>query len=135
MKLMTRDTDYAIRALVFMAQHKKEIVSVSRLVGALGIPRPFLRKLLQVLNNKGILKSYKGTGGGFILARPENKINVIDLIRIFQDDLSINECLFKKGICPEIRTCALRKKINSIKTYALSQLKPVTIAALLEEGG
>lgn len=134
MKLITRDTDYAIRALVFMAKHKKEIVSASRMVEALGIPRPFLRKLLQVLNNKGILKSYKGTGGGFLLAKADNKINVIDLIGIFQDDLSINECLFKKGICPNIRTCALRKKINNIKTYAVSQLKPVTIAALLGEG-
>ena len=56
MKLITRDTDYAIRALCFIARFKKKIVSVSELVKVLKIPRPFLRKILQTLNKKRILK-------------------------------------------------------------------------------
>ncbi|MCX5703980.1 MAG: Rrf2 family transcriptional regulator [Candidatus Omnitrophica bacterium] len=133
MKLITRDTDYAIRALGFIAKYKNKIVPASQLVKALKIPRPFLRKLLQRLNREGILKSYKGSGGGFLLARPGNKINIIDLIKIFQGELKLNECLFKKSICPNIKTCVLRKKINNIEKYVISQLKPITIATLLRE--
>ena len=56
MKLITRDTDYAVRALVFIAKQKEEIVSVRDLVEKLKIPKPFLRKILQLLNKKGLLK-------------------------------------------------------------------------------
>ncbi|MCX5702041.1 MAG: hypothetical protein NTW64_03570 [Candidatus Omnitrophica bacterium] len=44
MKLITRDTDYAIRALCYIAKNKNEIISVRELVTKLKIPRPFLRK-------------------------------------------------------------------------------------------
>lgn len=134
MKLITRDTDYAIRALGFITKYKNKIVPASQLVRVLKIPRPFLRKLLQRLNREGILKSYKGSGGGFLLAKPPNKINITDLIKIFQGELKLNECLFKKSICPNIKTCVLRKKINNIEKYVISQLKPITITTLLREG-
>jgi Rrf2 family protein len=132
MKLITRDTDYAIRALCFIAGLKKEIVSVSELVKELKIPRPFLRKILQILNKKGILKSYKGKGGGFLLSVSANKIFLLDLIEIFQGPLRINECLLKKIKCPNIKNCVFRKKITEIEKYVIKELKPITIGFLLK---
>jgi len=130
MKLITRDSDYAIRALCFIIKHKEKIVPVSELVKELKIPRPFLRKILQVLNKKGILKSYKGQGGGFLLAGPSNKIFLVDLIKIFQGPLRLNECFFKKMPCPNINTCTLRKKIKHIERFVIQELKSITIASL-----
>jgi Rrf2 family protein len=132
MKLITRDTDYALRAICFMVRHKKKIVAVSELVNKLKIPRPFLRKILQILNKKRILKSYKGSGGGFLLVKPPNKVFLVDLIEIFQGSLSLNECFFKKMACPNIRTCALKKKIDKIESYVIKELKSITIASLLK---
>jgi Rrf2 family protein len=132
MKLITRDIDYALRALIFIAQRKEKIVSVSELVAALKIPRPFLRKILQILHKKGVLKSYKGFGGGFLLAKPAKKIFLVDLIEAFQGEFSLNECLFKKMPCSGIATCVLRKKIDSIEGYVVSRLKSITIASLLK---
>ncbi len=132
MKLLTRDTDYALRSLSFIAKHKEKIVSVPELVKELKIPRPFLRKILQVLNKKGILKSHKGKGGGFLLARPANKIFLADLIEVFQGPLRLNECFFKKMNCPNIYTCALKKKIDAIKGYIVKKMKSITIASLLK---
>ena len=135
MKLITRDTDYAVRAICFIARRREGLVSVSELVRALRIPRPFLRKILQILNKKGVLSSYKGRDGGFTLALTPKRIFLLDLIKIFQGPLIINECLFKKAPCPDIGTCKLRKKIDSIQKYAISELKGVTLASLLEKGG
>lgn len=132
MKLITRDTDYALRALCFIAKSKEKIVSVSQLVKELKIPRPFLRKILQVLNQKGILRSYKGQGGGFLLAGPANKIFLVDLIEIFQGPLRLNECFFKKMDCPNQNTCNLKKKIDAIERYVLKELKSITIVSLLK---
>jgi Rrf2 family protein len=131
MKLITRDTDYAIRALCYIAKNKDKIVSVSKLVERLKIPRPFLRKILQVLNKKGLLNSYKGLGGGFTLALTPNKIFLVDLIEIFQGSVKLNECIFKKKICPVRNICSLKKKIDKLEKYIISELKSITIASLL----
>lgn len=133
MKLITRDTDYALRAVCFIAKSAPNVVDVSSLVEKLKMPRPFLRKLLQVLSSKKILKSYKGAGGGFVLAQEAQKIFLIDLIRIFQGPLKLNECFFKKLSCPNKKTCALRKKINAIEEYVARELNAITVASLLED--
>ncbi|MGD9015370.1 MAG: Rrf2 family transcriptional regulator [Candidatus Omnitrophota bacterium] len=133
MKLITRDTDYAIRALLFIAKEKQEIVSVSRLVKSLEIPRPFLRKILQRLNKKGLLNSYKGQGGGFSLRVAADRIFLLDLIEIFQGRMKLNECVFKKRICPNIKTCKLKKKIDSIQRYIISELGGITLTSLFKK--
>ena len=132
MKLLTRDTDYALRALCFIAKKKNKRVPVSELVGCLKIPQPFLRKILQVLNKKGILRSHKGIGGGFLLARPASKIFLVDLVSIFQGPLHLNECFLKKVTCPNIRTCVLKKKIDRIEQHLIEELTSITIASLLK---
>jgi Rrf2 family protein len=130
MKLITRDTDYAMRALVYMAARKNKVTSVSQLVEKIKIPRPFLRKLLQRLNKEGILKSSKGQRGGFVLAVEPQKIFLTELIRIFQGDFSLNECLFKKEPCPKTGICPLNKAIDAIEKDVLEKLKSITVASL-----
>jgi Rrf2 family protein len=68
MKLINRDTDYAVKALLYITKKKPERISVSELVNVLDIPKPFLRKTLQTLNREGVLNSSKGKVGGFGLA-------------------------------------------------------------------
>ncbi len=131
MKLITRDTDYAVRALCFIAKSKEKIVPASMLVNKLRIPRPFLRQILQALNKKGILKSYKGLGGGFQLAISPNQIFLVDLIKIFQGPLRLNVCIFKKKICPNKNICMLRAKINIIEKEVILELGSISIASLL----
>ena len=133
MKLITRDTDYALRALCAIAKKKDKIVSVTELVKALKIPRPFLRKILQALNKSGILKSYKGPGGGFKLYRSIDKILLVDVIEAYQGKLRLNECFFKKLTCPNTKTCALKKKIDRIEKSVLRQLRSISIKSLLRK--
>lgn len=132
MKLITRDTDYALKALCFIAKSKAEIVSVSEFTRQLRMPRPFLRKILQVLNRRGILRSLKGQGGGFSLARPPQKVFLIDIMRIFQGELSLNECFLKKMVCPDQSHCLLRNQITRIERYVLGKLGSISIASLIK---
>jgi len=131
-KLITRDTDYALRALSFIAEQDEKVVTVSELVKELKIPRPFLRKILQLLNKKGVLKSHRGIGGGFLLTKPADKIFLVDLMEIFQGPFSLNECLFKKIICPNMNKCALRKRIDKIEEQVALELETVSIASLMK---
>ena len=99
MKLITRDIDYAVRALIYLADNGKGgTVPVPELVDELGVTRPFLRKIMQLLTKAGITRSYKGNKGGFRLIKKPEDIYLIDLIEIFQGKFSLNECLLNKDI-------------------------------------
>ncbi len=133
-KLITRNTDYAIRALCYIAGQTKGSVSVTEMVATLKIPRPFLRKILQILSGEGLLESTKGQGGGFSLSCPKEKIFLTDLIRIFQNTIQLNECVFKKKLCPNRNACLLKKEIDGIEQEVLGRLGRISIASLVSTG-
>ncbi|MDD5015309.1 MAG: Rrf2 family transcriptional regulator, partial [Atribacterota bacterium] len=81
MKLITRNTDYAVRALCCIAEQKQKVISTDRLVKSLEMPRPFLRKILQALTKEGLLNSSKGKDGGFSLAISPKEITLIDVMK------------------------------------------------------
>ena len=132
MKLLSRNTDYAVRAVCYIANCNDKIVTVAQLVKTLKIPQPFLRKILQVLNNKRLLRSYKGSGGGFRLAKNPENIYLNDLMEIFQGPFRLNECYFKKEVCPNKRSCFLKKKVDEIERSVVSKLCSITIGSILK---
>ena len=133
MKLITRNTDYAVRALCCIAEQKQEIISADQLVKSLEMPRPFLRKILQTLNKEGLLNSSKGKGGGFTLAVSPGEITLADVMKIFQGPIRLNECKFKKSDCPFISDCLLKKKIDKIGKEVIAKLKAITIASIIKK--
>lgn len=132
MKLLTRNTDYGIRALCFIADAKGRVVPVPELVKALKIPRPFLRKILQALTKSGFIRSYKGIGGGFELSMPADKLYIVEVAKVFQGAFNLNECFLNKKICPNRKTCPLKKKIDRIEKNVISELGSITIGQLLK---
>ncbi len=133
MKLITRNTDYAVRALCCITEQKQEVISANQLVKSLKMPRPFLRKILQTLNKEGLLNSSKGKGGGFVLAFSPEKITLTDVMKIFQGPIRLNECKFKKSDCPYISDCLLKKKIDEIEKEVIAKLKAITIASIIKK--
>ncbi|MCP4652693.1 MAG: Rrf2 family transcriptional regulator [Candidatus Omnitrophica bacterium] len=135
MKLLTRDTDYAIRALCYIAKAENSIVSVDELVLALKIPKPFLRKILQILNKEKLLESFKGSKGGFRLVWSTKQITVLKVLEIFQGKLQLNECTLRKQICSDTKVCLLRKKLNTIQDQVRRELKNMSLASLIKNRG
>lgn len=133
MKLITRNTDYAIRALCCIAEQKQEVISADRLVKSLDMPRPFLRKILQTLNKEGLLSSSRGKDGGFALALSPGEITLTDVMKIFQGPVRLNECKFKKSDCPYISDCLLKKKIDEIEKEVIAKLKAITIESIIKK--
>ncbi|MGB6369483.1 MAG: Rrf2 family transcriptional regulator [Atribacterota bacterium] len=133
MKLITRNTDYAVRALCCIAEQKQEVISADQLVKSLEMPRPFLRKILQTLNKEGLLNSSKGKDGGFALAVSPGKITLTNVMKIFQGPIRLNECKFKKSDCPYISDCLLKKKIDKIEKEVMVKLKAITIASIIKK--
>ncbi|MBU0650510.1 Rrf2 family transcriptional regulator [bacterium] len=136
MKFVTRDTDYGIQALRYIAiktkQDKNAIVSVDDIVSNCFLPREHLRLLLKELTVSNILKSYKGKFGGFALAKRADKINLADIVKIFQGDIDLTHCFLKNDPCPNIKKrCKVRAKFKEISKMVEKELKQTSIKALM----
>jgi len=133
MKLITRDIDYAVRALIYLADNKNEgIVPVPELVDELGITRPFLRKIMQLLAKAGVIESHKGNKGGFRLIKKPEDIYLIDIIEIFQGNFSLNECLLNKDVCPNKGNCILKNRVNDIEEKVKKELESIDLRSLIK---
>src|SRR3989339_766338 len=127
MKLITRETDYAIRILKAIAEKPGRSAASIELSKELGIPVAFVRKILQVLARKGPLTSTKGKGGGFVLTTPLDKILLVDIMIMFQGPVSLGDCLFGKKLCGNRASCSLRCIILELEGTIRERIKNVTI--------
>ena len=133
MSLINRNTDYAVRALVHLAREKDGVVAVSQLARAEKIPQPFLRRIMQVLCQNGLVVSYQGKAGGFSLKKKPAEISLGEVARVFQGEVEISRCLFRKAVCHNHQNCFLRKRLKKIEKIVVSELERTNIASFLME--
>lgn len=133
MKVLTKNTDYAIRALLVLAAERGGYVSAKTIAARQDIPYQFLRRLLQEMIRHGLIVSKEGVQGGFMMEKDPAEISVTDLIEIFQGRVQVSECMFRKQICGNRARCVLRHEIMRIEQVVQSEFEKVTIAKLLRD--
>lgn len=131
MRLINRDVDYSVRALVYIAAKAPEVVPVSGMEVKTGVSRPFLRKILQKLNKAGVLRSRKGRGGGFVLAKTPDRIFLRELIDVFQGSLTRDGCVFNGLLCRSHRTCRLRERLGAVEGNMLAEIGKISLKGLM----
>lgn len=135
MKLLRRDADAALKALLVMAREEAKRQDTSSLAKQLAISRPFMRKILQLLQKRGFLQSRKGKGGGFWLAAQPDEVKIVKVIEAFQGPIELQECLLRVPLCPDLKTCVLREKILELEAELTAELRALTLKDLLEARG
>ena len=133
MKLLTKNTDYAIRALLFLAQRKEAYSSSREIAENNKIPLRFMRRILFVLTQNHFVDSKEGVKGGVRLKKSPKKVPLIEVISVFQGDIQVSECMFRKGICPNKKTCVLHKKLKKIEKVLIREFKALTLQSLLDD--
>ena len=131
MKFLTKDTDYALRTMMCLAKTKNRLVSSREISTVLHIPLSFLRKILRRLVQNKILTAREGIKGGVRLNVNMRKINVADVIKMFQGEVKLIDCMFRKEECLYRPSCALRKEMKRIEDKVIRELENVAIAKLL----
>ena len=91
--LITRATEYAIRALLYLAkQPRGEIVFKKDICQTQDITPAFLTKILQPLIKLGIVGSQRGVGGGFYLIKDPAEVTLLDVVKAEEGPLYLNQC-------------------------------------------
>jgi len=133
MKLLTKNTDYAVRALLGLAQYPDGFISARTLARRQGLPYSYLRKILQVLIKEGVVESREGGEGGFRLLMAPEEIKLSDLISLFQGRIQLSECMFRRKVCPNRKTCVLRENLLDIEKTVKDKFNRLTIAKLIKQ--
>lgn len=128
--LVTRETDYAVRCVLYLAREKDLVANVTEIAHAMRIPKTFLAKILQRLIRKGIVGSLRGMNGGFRLARKPADISLLDIMAAIQGPAGINACAVDSKKCPMSSSCAVHPVWVDIRREVESRLKKETIDKL-----
>lgn len=106
--LFSRQCEYAIQAVLFLALHPEgERVPTNDLTRRLKIPFHFLGKIMQSLTRKGLLTSEKGPKGGFSLALPAEDITLFHIVEAIDGAAFTHTCVLGFPECSGKNPCAV----------------------------
>ena len=133
--LMTRASEYALLSLVTLA-NATDPMDTETLAHDLGISKSFLAKVLQSLARQGILKSYKGVKGGFVLIQPKEEITILNVMQAAEGKgPTVFDCSPGVGNCPAEKeeSCHIWPFINNLQGRIDDFLAGITLADILEK--
>ncbi len=133
MKVLTKKTDYAIRALLMLGAKRGCYVSAKSISVEQEIPYQFLRALLQEMIRFDLVLSKEGARGGFMMEKDPDEIRIAQLIEIFQGKVQVSECMFRKQVCRNRARCVLRHEILRIEQVVNHEFDQITIGKLLRD--
>jgi Rrf2 family transcriptional regulator, nitric oxide-sensitive transcriptional repressor len=131
---LTQWTDYTLRVLMYCAacQTRPEPVTITEIAEAHGISRSHLMKIVQDLGAKGLLDTTRGRGGGMRLRRSAADINLGEVVRDTETDMTLVECFDSQtDQCGLSHHCRLQGVLGHALQRFFAVLDGVTLADLV----
>lgn len=129
---LTRQSNYAIRTLVYCAVNAPELSRIADIAKAHSISELFLFKLIKPLVENGLIETMRGRKGGIRLGRPATDITLLDTIKLTEENFAMAEC-FDGGSdvsCPLADNCDLNGALREALGAFFEVLDSYTIADL-----
>ena len=106
MKVSTKGR-YAIRLMLDIAEHNDSgNVSLKDVSQRQDISLKYLEQIVNMLSKAGLVRSHRGSQGGYRLQRPAEEITVGDILRVTEHDIAPVACLeTEKNLCPRAASC------------------------------
>ena len=128
MDIIRRNTDYALRAMAHLAKnYGGESISTRIISEREDISYQLACKLMQKMNDAGLVISTMGPKGGFTLSKDPSQINLLEIIQAVQGPLSVNKCLAEDDKCPRQDICPLTGKMEELQNYIVNFLSDATL--------
>ena len=127
--MISRTTGYAIRGIVFLSMkssvnHK---VGIQELAEELGLPQPFLGKIMQGLVRKGIISSTKGPNGGFLINNRTLTTPIIEVVEAIDGLEMFRRCFLGLPECNDENPCPLHSHIVDFRDSFRHTLEVLTV--------
>lgn len=130
--LISQTAEYALRAIVSLAERHGQSVVTQDLARRTRIPAGYLSKILQTLRRAGLVHSQRGLRGGFVLQRAPDKISVLEVIDAIEPIRRMTRCPLDlpehaSGLCP------LHRRLDEAIGQVRNTFASFSIADLLDE--
>lgn len=135
MDILRRNTDYAVRAMIYLAKYwQREPISTRRISEAGDIPYQLTCKLMQRLHKAKFIDSCMGPKGGFRLSRKPESIDLLEIVKTIQGPIYLNRCLVDMAACVRQSSCPVTSKLAGLQKYLESSLSSITLDQLCGSG-
>lgn len=132
MRLSTR-AEYGLRALLDIAQNSDQgPVLLRDIAGRQRLSKHYLENLLVVLKLASLIRSNRGAGGGFVLARPPSRIRLDEVVRVLEGPIALVECVDDPEICSISRSCVAHKIWIEASNALITVLQSRTLQDLMD---
>jgi Rrf2 family iron-sulfur cluster assembly transcriptional regulator len=136
MRVSTRG-DYACRALLSLALHGDgdTPTSVRDIAERTGLPQPYLEQILLALKGAGLVRSKRGVGGGYVLARSPQMIRLADIVRAVDGPITVGDFAepHTNGACDHEGQCVLLNIWNVVGDHMRRYLEGWTLADMVSQ--
>ena len=131
MKLSTKSR-YGTRILVELALNQnKGAVQVSRIASHTKIPVKYLEQLLRTLKQAGLVKTVRGPKGGHLLVEKPEEISLGKIVRLFEGQTDLVECVSYPEHCDMASECLVRAAWYEATNVLYEKLDGISIADLI----
>jgi Rrf2 family transcriptional regulator, iron-responsive regulator len=130
---LTRQTNYAIRILMYCAANEGRLSRIPEIAAAYTVSELFLFKILQPLVEHGLVETVRGRNGGVRLGKPAAEINLFDVVRVTEESFAMAECFENDATeCPLVDSCALNAALREALNAFFGVLERYSIADLVK---
>ncbi|MEP6632716.1 MAG: SUF system Fe-S cluster assembly regulator [Luteimonas sp.] len=128
---VTKLTDYATVVLTVLASAPEAVASASGLAERAGLEAPTVAKVLKPLAQAGLVEAFRGAAGGYRLARPAERISLIEIVEAMEGPLGMTECSLHTGHCGIEHSCGARANWRHINDVVADALRGISLADML----
>ena len=129
---ITKETDYAVRIIRELSRGGRK--TIDEICRSEQIPRQFSYKILKKLEKGGLVRIFRGAGGGYTLIGDAGSITLFDVVTAIDADMLLSECLDHGSACPMKkrgkRMCGVHRELFRIQGLLMDHLKEKPLAEI-----
>ncbi|MFM9114713.1 MAG: RrF2 family transcriptional regulator [Planctomycetota bacterium] len=130
--MFSQTVEYALRAVVHLADHSPEARTTEQISAATQVPKPSLSKVIQGVCAADVLKSRRGAGGGVSLVTTPDKLTILDVVNAVEPIVRITECPLGLKTHGK-RLCPLHRRLDNALAMMEQAFLNTTLAEVLAE--
>lgn len=131
---LTKQTNYAIRILMYCAANDGKLSRIQDIAKSYGVSDTFLFKILQSLVAARFVMTTRGRNGGIQLAKPAADISLLDVVAVTEDGFIMAECFDADfDECPLINACSLNAALREALDAFMNVLASHSIESLTSD--
>ena len=129
---LSKFTDYAFRALIYLAKNPQDNGTVDKLADELNISTHHLKKVINKLAKTEYIISTKGRNGCLKLGLSPEEINLGKVLLLTEENLSLVECMGESGTCPLLsKECKLKGIICKSLNVFVNEMAQYTLKDIM----